>query len=46
MLSRFAFPTSILFGPGALAELPAELAGVGSRRPLIVTDPRSDCWIA
>ena len=26
MLSRFSFPTSILFGAGALAELPAELA--------------------
>src|SRR5438445_7858197 len=39
MLSRFAFPTSILFGAGALAELPNELARAGCRRPLIVTDP-------
>src|SRR5262249_26471625 len=39
MLSRFAFPTTILFGAGALAELPAELAHAGGRRPLVVTDP-------
>src|SRR5947207_875558 len=39
MLSRFSFPTAILFGAGALAELPAELARAGCRRPLIVTDP-------
>src|SRR2546423_15489358 len=39
MLSRFSFPTTILFGAGALAELPAELARAGCRRPLIVTDP-------
>src|SRR6266581_4935724 len=38
MLSRFSFPTSILFGAGALAELPAELARAGCRRPLIVGD--------
>jgi 4-hydroxybutyrate dehydrogenase len=39
MLSRLSFPTSILFGAGALAELPAELARAGCRRPLLVTDP-------
>jgi alcohol dehydrogenase class IV len=39
VLSRYSFPTSILFGPGALAELPAELARAGCRRPLIVADP-------
>jgi 4-hydroxybutyrate dehydrogenase len=39
MLTRFAFPTTILFGAGALTELPAELARAGCRRPLIVTDP-------
>lgn len=39
MLSRFSFPTSIVFGAGALAELPAELAPLGCRRPLLVTDP-------
>src|SRR6266702_779259 len=38
MLSRFSFPTSILFGAGALAELPAELARAGCRRPLVVAD--------
>ena len=35
---RFSFPTQILFGAGALAELPAELAKRGMRRPLLVTD--------
>src|SRR5437879_251503 len=39
MLSRFSFPTSILFGAGALAELPAALSRIGCRRPLLVTDP-------
>jgi alcohol dehydrogenase class IV len=37
-LSRFSFPTQILFGAGALAELPAELAKRGMTRPLLVTD--------
>jgi 4-hydroxybutyrate dehydrogenase len=39
MLSRFSFPTDILFGAGALARLPAELERIGCRRPLLVTDP-------
>src|SRR5262245_32880331 len=39
MLYRFSFPTTILFGAGALAELPAELARSGCCRPLVVTDP-------
>src|SRR5689334_8781003 len=39
MLNRYAFPTSILFGAGALAELPAELTRIGARRPRVVTDP-------
>lgn len=38
LLSRFSFPTQILFGAGALAELPAELAKRGMTRPLLVTD--------
>ena len=37
-LSRFTFPTAILFGAGALDELPAELAKRGMSRPLVVTD--------
>ncbi len=35
----FSFPTPTLFGPGALAELPARAAKLGMRRPLVVTDP-------
>ncbi len=38
MISRFAFPTDIRFGPGARALLPAELHAAGVRRPLVVTD--------
>jgi 4-hydroxybutyrate dehydrogenase len=37
-LSTFSFPTTILFGAGAIAELPAELAKRGVLRPLLVTD--------
>ena len=37
-LSSFSFPTSTLFGPGALAELPARLVRLGIQRPLVVTD--------
>jgi 4-hydroxybutyrate dehydrogenase len=38
-LVSFAFPTPTLFGEGAMAELPARLAQIGMRRPLVVTDP-------
>lgn len=38
-LTTFAFPTRILFGPGALRELPSQLERLGLRRPLVVTDP-------
>jgi 4-hydroxybutyrate dehydrogenase len=34
----FSFPTTILFGPGAIAKLPAEAEKRGMRKPLIVTD--------
>lgn len=34
----FSFPTTILFGPGAIAQLPAEAAKRGMHRPLVVTD--------
>src|SRR5687768_10658874 len=37
-LATFSFPTTILFGAGALGKLPEELAKRGMRRPLIVTD--------
>jgi 4-hydroxybutyrate dehydrogenase len=37
-LTIFSFPTRTLFGAGALKELPAGLAGLGMRRPLVVTD--------
>lgn len=39
VISTFSFPTRILSGEGALAELPAELVRAGVRRPLVVTDP-------
>ena len=34
----FSFPTTVLFGPGTVKELPARLAGIGASRPLVVTD--------
>src|SRR2546426_6717357 len=37
-LSVFSFPTTILFGAGAIEELPKELSKRGMRRPLLVTD--------
>src|SRR5436309_10278603 len=37
-LHRFAFPTSILFGPGARKEVAGHLAAAGRSRPLVVTD--------
>ena len=37
-LSTFSFPTTILFGSGAIEKLPGELAKRGVKRPLIVTD--------
>ena len=37
-VSTFSFPTTTLFGPGTLAELPARLAQLGCHRPLVVTD--------
>jgi len=38
VVSRMSFPCPIVFGPGALAQLPAELQRLGAKRPLIVTD--------
>jgi alcohol dehydrogenase class IV len=37
-LTRFSFPTAIVFGPGARREVAAHLAQQGVRRPLVVTD--------
>ena len=37
-LSKFAFPTTIHFGPGARKLVAEHLASVGVQRPLIVTD--------
>jgi 4-hydroxybutyrate dehydrogenase len=34
----FSFPTTILFGAGAVRELPKRLAAIGSSKPLLVTD--------
>lgn len=38
MIHRFAFPTRIVFGPGALAELNSLASEWALKRPLIVTD--------
>jgi alcohol dehydrogenase class IV len=38
MLSNFSFPTRVVFGPGAVGEVPAILKKAGAKRPLIVTD--------
>lgn len=37
-LASFSFPTAILYGVGACAELPARLRQMGGRRALVVTD--------
>ena len=39
MISYFSFPTQIVFGPGAVAEIPKALARMQVKRPLVVTDP-------
>ncbi len=39
MISRFAFPTPISSGRGALEQLPEALVSLGVKTPLIVTDP-------
>src|SRR6266550_4492509 len=38
-LVAFSFPTTTLFGAGALAELPQRLASLRIQKPLVVTDP-------
>lgn len=37
-ISVFSFPTRVIFGAGALAELNTEIRRFGMRRPLLVTD--------
>ncbi len=37
--AKWSFPTTVLFGPGRIAELPAVLKSAGIERPLFVTDP-------
>jgi len=37
-LTTFSFPTPTRYGAGAIRELPAQLAALGIRRPLVVTD--------
>src|SRR5262245_32238194 len=38
-VAAFSFPTTTLFGAGALSGLPARLNALRIQRPLIVTDP-------
>ena len=38
MISRFAIPTQVLLGPGAIREVPGLIRSMGRKRPLIVTD--------
>lgn len=38
-ITRFSFPTLIVFGPGAVASLPDCLSETGIQKPLLVTDP-------
>jgi alcohol dehydrogenase class IV len=38
MVSNFSFPTRVVFGQGAVVELPAKLAELKVRRPVLVTD--------
>jgi 4-hydroxybutyrate dehydrogenase len=38
-LSTFSFPTTTIFGAGAISELPQRLKNLGLTRPLVVTDP-------
>src|SRR5512141_559282 len=38
MISEFSFPTRIVYGEGALREVPNHLARLGVRRPLVVAD--------
>ena len=37
-ISRFSFPTTIIYGPGSISELPGALSELGVNRPIVVTD--------
>lgn len=39
LTAKWNFPTTVLFGPGRIRELPAVLKAAGIERPLFVTDP-------
>jgi alcohol dehydrogenase len=39
LTAKWNFPTTVLFGPGRIKELPAVLKAAGIARPLFVTDP-------
>ncbi|MBC8718297.1 MULTISPECIES: iron-containing alcohol dehydrogenase [Brucella/Ochrobactrum group] len=39
LTSKWNFPTTVLFGPGRIKELPSVLKANGIERPLFVTDP-------
>lgn len=39
MTAAFAFPTTIVFGPGSVNELRERLVTLGATNPLVVTDP-------
>jgi 4-hydroxybutyrate dehydrogenase len=38
MAATFSFPTTVLFGPGTVRDLPARLAAIHASKPLLVTD--------
>jgi 4-hydroxybutyrate dehydrogenase len=38
MISRFSFPTNVVFGPGSVREVGGLAKGLGAKRALIVTD--------
>lgn len=38
-ISRFSFPTNVVFGPGAIKELPGVFKELKIEKPFIVTDP-------
>lgn len=39
LTAKWNFPTTVLFGPGRIKELPAVLQAAGIKHPLFVTDP-------
>ena len=36
---EFTLPTKIIFGPGCVKQLAKEIAAIGGKKPLIITDP-------